>query len=200
MKALFGEGGAVPLARAVSEHRRWLLPVAVILAINVALLIAVVLPLRVSVQTGVTRGQDSTQALALAKAEFAAAETTRIGQIQATRDLERFYSEVLPADFAAAQRITHSKLSLMARAQDVQFRQGSAKPVAERGSALERLIVSYALSGEWDDVQQFIHAVETLPEFIVIDNVTLAEAGEGDAPLSLTLEVSTFYRTRRDAR
>jgi hypothetical protein len=200
MKALFGEGGAVPMGRAVAEHRRWLLPLAVILAINIGLLILVVLPLRVSVQNGTTRAQNSTAELAAAKAEFAAAEATRTGQIQATRDLERFYSEVLPADFAAAQRITHSKLPLMARAQDVQFRQGSAQPQSERDSALERLNVSFALVGEWDDVQLYIHAIETLPEFVVIDNVTLAEAGEGNAPLSLSLQVSTFYRTRRDVR
>ena len=36
--------------------------------------------------------------------------------------------------------------------------------------------------------------VETGPDFIVIDNVQLAEGAQANAPLSLTLELSTYYR------
>ena len=98
MRALFAVGGEVPMARIVADHRRVLVPLGALLAINIGLLLLVVLPLRASVESGGTRAQASRQALTEARAELAAAEATRNGQAQATRDLERFYGEVLPAE------------------------------------------------------------------------------------------------------
>ena len=200
MKALFAIGGDVPLARVVSEHRRLLVPLGTLLAINIGVLMLLVLPLRASVQSGGTRAQESSRALTEARAELATAEATRDGQARATRDLDRFYREVLPADVSAAQRLTHSKLSLLARSHDVVFLQSSTSPETLRDSSLERLMVTYSLSGDWEDVQRFIHTVETLPDFVVIDDLALSESGEGNAPLALTLSVSTYYRARRDVR
>ena len=200
MKALFAIGGDVPLARVVSEHRRLLVPLGTLLAINIGVLMLLVLPLRASVQSGGTRAQESSRALTEARAELATAEATRDGQARATRDLDRFYREVLPADVSAAQRLTHSKLSLLARSHDVVFLQSSTSPETLRDSSLERLRVTYSLSGDWEDVQRFIHTIETLPDFVVIDDLALSESGEGDAPLALTLSVSTYYRARRDVR
>ena len=200
MKALFAVGGDVPLARVLSEHRRLLVPLGALLAINIGVLVLLVLPLRAAVQSGGTRAQESSRALAEARAELATAEATRDGQAQATRDLDRFYREVLPADVSAAQRLTHSKLSLLARSHDVVFLQSSTSPETLRDSSLERLMVTYSLSGDWDDVQRFIHTIETLPDFVVIDDLSLSESGEGNAPLALTLSVSTYYRARRDVR
>ena len=200
MKALFAIGGDVPLARVVSEHRRLLLPLGALLAINIGVLMLLVLPLRASVQSGGTRAQESSRALTEARAELATAEATRDGQARATRDLDRFYREVLPADVSAAQRLTHSKLSLLARSHDVVFLQSSTSPETLRDSSLERLMVTYSLSGDWEDVQRFIHTIETLPDFVVIDDLALSEGGEGNAPLALTLSVSTYYRARRDVR
>ncbi len=200
MRALFAEGGEVSLGRVVAEHRRLLVPLGALLAINIGVLVVLVLPLRAAVDSGGTRAQESGRALAEARAELAAAEATRDGQAEATRDLDRFYREVLPADVSAAQRLTHSKLSLLARSHDVVFLQSSTNPEEMPKSTLERLMVNYNLTGEWQDVQQFIHAIETLPEFVVIDHLSLAEGSEANAPLSLTLTVSTYYRVRRDVR
>ncbi|MGE0864138.1 MAG: type 4a pilus biogenesis protein PilO, partial [Vicinamibacterales bacterium] len=198
--ALFALGCDVPLARVVAEHRRVLVPLGALLAVNIAVLVLLVLPLRVAVQSGGARAQESGRAMAEARAELAAAEATRDGQAQATRDLDRFYREVLPADVSAAQRLTRSKLSLLAREHDVVFLQSSTTPETLRDSSLERLVVNYSLSGDWEDVQRFIHTVETLPEFVVIDDLSLSESGESNAPLSLNLVVSTYYRARRDVR
>ena len=49
-------------------------------------------------------------------------------------------------------------------------------------------------------MQQFIHAIETLPEFVVIDNLALSEGSPGNQELSLTLAVSTYYRAGSDVR
>lgn len=200
MNALFAIGGDVPLTRVVADHRRVLLPLAALLAVNLGVLVLLVLPLRAAVESGGVRAEVSSQALNEARTELAAAEAARDGQAQATRDLDRFYREVLPVNISAAQRLTHSRLSLLARSHDVLFQQSSTSPEVLRDSSLERLVVSYSLTGEWDDVQQFIHAIEVLPEFVVIDNLALSEGSDGNKPLSLTLVVSTYYRAGSDVR
>ena len=194
MRALFTYGADVPARRAIAEHRRWLLPLGLVLAINLAVLTLVVLPLRQSVQSGTSRAQASGQSLREAMADLKDAEATRDGQAQASADLDRFYASVLPADMSTARRMTHLKLSQLARSHDVTFQGGAASTEALRGSTLERLKVNYALTGDWDDIRQMIYEIETGPDFVVIDNVRLVEGSETNAPLSLTLELSTYYR------
>lgn len=194
MRALFTFGADVPLARVIADHRRWLVPVGIVLAINVIVLVAVVLPLRQAVQSGSSRAEVSAQSLREAMADLKEAEATRDGQTQASRDLDRFYAEVLPSDFATARRMTGVKMSQLARAHDVGFQSGAAATESLRDSTLERLHVNYQLSGDWDDIRQMIYEIETGPDFIVIDTVQLVEGGQAGAPLSLTLDLSTYYR------
>lgn len=194
MKALYAFGGAVPLSRVAADYRRWLVPVGIVLAINVAVLVLVVLPLRQSVASSAARAATSTQSLRDAMADLKDAEATREGQSQAAKDLDRFYAEVLPPDFATARRITHVRFGQLARSHDVQFGGLAATPETLKDSTLERLHVNYELSGDWDDIRQFLFEVETGPEFIVIDNVELNEGASATAPLGLTLDLSTYYR------
>jgi hypothetical protein len=193
VKALFSFSAEVPFSRVVAEHRRWILPAGILLAINIVVLVAVVLPLRRSVQSGATRADASAPALRAAMADLKDAEATRDGQARAAGDLERFYAEVLPTSFMTARRVTHIKLTQLARSHDVEVQSGAATPETLRDSVLERLHVSYSLTGEWDDIRQFIYDIETGPDFLVIDNMQLAESRNNE-PLSLTLELSTYYR------
>jgi Type II secretion system (T2SS), protein M subtype b len=194
VRALFTFGAEVPTARALTEHRRWLVPLGLVLAVNLAVLTLVVLPLRQAVQSGASRAQASGQSLREAMADLKDAEATRDGQAQASADLDRFYASVLPVDMPTARRMTHLKLSQLARSHDVIFQGGGASTEALRDSALERLKVNYALTGDWDDIRQMIYEIETGPDFVVIDNMRLVEGAETNAPLSLTLELSTYYR------
>lgn len=194
MKALFAFGADVPISRVLADYRRWLVPVAIVLAINLVVLAFVVLPLRQSVQSSASRAEASAESLREAMADLKNAEATRDGQSQASTDLDRFYAEVLPGDLTMARRITHVKLAQILRAHDVTFKSGAATPESLRGSTLERLAVNYQLTGDWEDIRQFIYELETGPDFIVIDNVQLAEGSEANAPLALTLDLSTYYR------
>lgn len=195
MKALFGMADAVPLSRVARDYRLWLIALAVGLVANLAVLILVVLPLTASADAATARAAEATQTLAAARADLASAEQTRDGSSQAAKDLERFYGEILPTDLAAARRITHLKLSQMARERDVTFQRSASSPEVIRDSTLERLRVSYELAGDYNDIRALIYDIETTPDFLVIENVFLSE-GEGDAaPLTLTLELSTYYRT-----
>lgn len=200
MKALFAFNTDVPWSRVLADQRRWLLPAGAVLAINLVVLFAVVLPMRRSVATGTEQAVASAQALNAAIAELKDAEATRDGQVVASKDLDRFYGEVLPANFAAARRLTQLKLAQMARAHEVRYQRGAATPESLRGSTLERLRTDIALEGDWNDIRQLIYEIETGPDFMVIDNVSLAEGESATAPLSLTLEISTYYRVADNVR
>jgi hypothetical protein len=196
MRALFTFGGEVPLTRVAADHRRWLLPLGIVLGVNVLVLIFVVLPLRQSAASASTRADASAQALRAAMADEKAAEATRDGQVQAAKDLDRFYAGVLPVDLPTARRITHVKFAQLARSHDVNFQGGGTSTEELRQSTLERLHVSYQLTGDWDDIRQLIYDLETSSDFIVIDNVQLTEGNAQNAPLTLALELSTYYRVK----
>jgi Tfp pilus assembly protein PilO len=198
MKAL-AAAGHVPLARVMAEHRAWILPLALVLAINLGVLVGIVLPLASAAATTESRAQSARQALAAAEREFKAAEATRDGQSLATRELQTFYGEVLPRDFRSAARITHIKLAQLAEAHGVRYEQMSANADRERDSTLERLAVNMQLSGGYEDIRGFLHALETSSDFVVIDNMLLGSASENEG-LTLTLQVSTYYLAGKDAR
>ena len=200
MRALFTFGGDVPWSRVMGDHRRWLVPVGIVLAINVVVLLAVVMPMRRTAESGTSQASESVAALNAALADLKNAEATRDGQSQASKDLERFYAEVLPASFAAARRMTQLRLPQMASAHDVAYARGTTRQETLRDSPLERLNISCSLSGEWDDIRQLIHEIETGPDFLVIDNVALSEGADASAPLSLELEISTYFRVNGNAR
>jgi Tfp pilus assembly protein PilO len=200
MKALFTSGTDVPWSRIIADHRRSLTPVAILLAINLVVLFAVVTPMRRSAESGTSQAQESATALNAAIADLRNAEATRDGQAQASKDLERFYGEVLPQNLASARRMTQLRLPQLARSHDVRFQRDATDAQELRDSPLERLTVSFELEGDWDDIRQLIYKIETGPDFIVIDNVSLAEGASASAPLSLALEISTYYRVLGNVR
>jgi hypothetical protein len=200
MKALFTVGATVPFSRVVAEHRKFLIPLAVVIAINLGVLGFVVIPLRSSVESIGKRADTAALALKQAKGEFADAEGTRDGQAQGTKDLDRFYRQVLPATAAEARRITHLRLRQKAHEHNVRFQSSALEAQAVRDSELERFRVTYELSGDYDDVRQLIYDIETGGEFLVIDNIRLSEGADNNAPLSLNLDLSTYYRTGRHDR
>ena len=194
MKALFSFKSEVPAARVIADHRRALVPVGIVLAINIAVLIFIVMPMRRSAESGESQANESVVALNAAVADLKEAEAMRDGQKQAGTDLEKFYGEVLPANLSVARRLTMLKLAQLARSHDVALQRGAATTEELRNSPLERLGVNYSLEGSWDDVRQFIYEIETGPDFLVIDNVGLSEVEAGSSPLALQLEISTYYR------
>ena len=200
MKALFTYGAEVPWSRVIADHRRWLIPVGIVLVINLIVLVMVVMPMRRSAESGTSQAAESAAALNAALADLRSAEAMRDGQSQAAKDLERFYGEVLPPNFSTARRLTQLKLPQMARAHDVAFARGSTSQEELRDSPLERLNISCSLTGEWDDIRELIHEIETGPDFLVIDNVALSEGESATAPLTLELELSTYFRVNGNVR
>jgi Tfp pilus assembly protein PilO len=199
MKALYSVTGRVPLTRVMREHRAALIPLAVVLAINVAVLVVLVLPLSQRVSTNEQRAIAAERTRVVAQAEYKRAEALRDGQAQATQDLDTFYKEVLPAGVTAARRILQLRLQQQARENSVQFQTGGTTEEELPKSSLLRLTAQIRLSGDYDDIRAFIYALETSPDFVVIDTVRLAEGIDANAPLAVSLEVSTYYRSAQSA-
>ena len=195
MNALFSFKSDVPWSRVIADHRRALVPVGIVLAINIAVLVFIVMPMRRSAESGESQANASAVALNEAIADLKEAEAMRDGQKQAGTDLEKFYGEVLPANLSVARRLIVLKLAQLARSHDVALQRGAATPETLRNSPLERLSLSYSLEGAWNDVRQFIYEIETGPDFLVIDNVGLSEVEGGNAPLALALQISTYFKS-----
>jgi len=184
----------VPWSRVVREHRAALVPLALALAINVGLLAVVVLPLSRRVAANEQRTDRATREQVLAAAEFRQAEAVREGKSRASVDLQTFYKDVLPADVAAARRVVQSTIKGLAAANHVHYERSSADAQEIKGSELERLTTSMTLTGSYDNIRAFLYELETAPEFVVIDNMVLAEGFDQNSPLSLSVELSTYYR------
>ena len=194
MKALYSVTGQVPWARIVREHRTALVPLAVALAANIVALVAVLYPLGQRVSFNEQRAATAEQQRDQAAADFRQAETLRASQAQATKDLETFYAEVLPSSVGGARRILQLRLQQMARDHGV-FYQGSGTTEEEiRESRLLRLTMSVRLAGEYDDIRSFLYDLERSNDFIVVNNIRLAEGTEPNDPLAVFLQVSTYYR------
>ena len=189
----------VPLSRIAREHRAALVPVALGLILNLVALIAVVLPLSQRVARNEARATAAERAQATANSEFTRAETARSGTARASTDLETFYDKVLPGDITAARRMTHIRFQQKAREHGVRYQRGTMTEEQVKDSPLIRLGVSISLSGEYDDIRALLFELENSDDFFVIDNVSLAEGGQTGDPLSVALEVSTYFRSARAA-
>ena len=179
--------------RVLAEHRLIVIPLSVALVVNVLAYGLIVYPLSQRVANVAQRDLAAEQALTQAKADYGQASGTLTGKARAATALTTFYTDVLPRDLSGARRLTYLRLAQLARESNLKFENGSYKPTDERGSTLVRLKIELVLAGSYADIRTFIHALESSPEFVVIDNVELAEGAEG-GNLAVTLELSTYYR------
>jgi Tfp pilus assembly protein PilO len=179
--------------RVVAEHRRVVWPLAIAVLVNVLLYAFVVYPLSDRVANVEQRTQQAEQALAAARAEHAQASGTLTGKDRASTELATFYKDVLPPDLSGARRMTQLRLAQLAREAGLSFERNTFEPVAQRDSTLTRLRITMELSGSYAEIRTFLHQLETAPEFVVVDNVGLAEGADAGA-LTVTLELSTYYR------
>ena len=73
--------------------------------------------------------------------------------------------------------------------------QGSRyEPVEERGSTLTKLKVNVELTGTYNNLRSFIHGIESAPQFVVIEHISLAE-GSNEGSLRLAIDLSTYFRS-----
>ena len=186
--------------RIAREKRIALAAVGAVLLGDVLLYGLAVYPLRAAVARAEARATAASRTLSAGEADLGAARTGLAARTRAGDRLRDFYETVLPRDLAEARSITYPRLAaLAARLGLVLERRTSA---GERGDdgALGRLRTNMLLAGTYGDIRRFIEALETAPEFLVIEEVVLSQRDEAsDAGLVLTLGLSTYYRVERGA-
>jgi len=187
--------GATFFWRVVGEHRRGVYALLAGLIVNVVVFAFLVYPLQRDVANVEQRTRSAEAALAAAQAEHASASGTLSGKDRAVKALDTFDSQVLAADLSGARRLTYARLARLAERSKLEYERGKYDPVVERGSRFSRFNVSMDLTGSYGDIRSFIHEVETAPEFVVIDSLSLAGV-EGDDALQLTVELSAYFRSR----
>lgn len=182
--------------RVFREKRSLMLPLLIALAVNVALLVLAVLPLRQNVASEETRAVAAAADRATAEQAFARAEAIVNGKARADKELARFYGQILPADQSSARRIAYLNLQQLAKAAGLAVSQHNT-PVpreTEDAAALTKYTTEMTLSGSYRGIRQFIHAVESQPAFLVIESLDLASDGGRDQPLAVTIRLATYFR------
>lgn len=184
------------LRRIVAEHKRLVYPLAIALAVNVVIYAAFVYPLARRVANVEQRDRAAEVELAAAQKELARARGILTGKDRAAKELETFYSDVLPPDLAGARRLTSLRLQQLARQAGLRPEStGISEVDSRRADTLEALEIEMTLTGSYPALRSFIYQLETAPEFVVIDNVQLAEGAEGDGELRISMTLSTYYRS-----
>jgi hypothetical protein len=183
------------LARRVfAENRKPIIWLAAGLVINVLVYAFGVYPLSQRVANVAERNATAARALTAARLEHQQASGALTGKDQAVAKLAKFYTEVLPPTLASARQLTHLRLAQMARMHDLRYGRAQSEPIPTKDSKLTQLKVELSLGGSYAGVRAFLHDLETAPQFVVIDNVVLAES-ESDDRVELTLALSTYYRS-----
>jgi len=164
------------------------------LVLNALVYVLAVRPLGARVANVTERDSAAETTLAEARRTYAEATGLLTGRDRAETELGRFYTDVLPDDLAGARRLTHLRLAEMAEGVGLRYERATAEPVAERGSTLTRLQIGLVLSGSYESVREFVYALDTAPEFVVVDSVSLTEGEGNGAEVVVTMELSTYYR------
>lgn len=184
-------------SRVLAEKRRIIFPLAIAVLANVLLYAVVVFPLRRQVAGAEVEANTQRELLNRARQDHRAAKANVAGKQQADAALLKFYKDVLPVSHSAARTLTYARLAQLADKSDVRLEQGQSTLEQLKGSALTKSTTSYTLAGDYRNVRRFIYSLETTPEFVVLENVTLTSPGDQAAGrgLAMRLEIATYYRS-----
>jgi Tfp pilus assembly protein PilO len=181
--------------RVVAEKRPIVLPLVIALAANVAAYALVVRPRGVKSDGAADRAAVAAAALRAGENELATARALVEGKSRADEELNAFYQKVLPIDLVAARRMTYASLPALARRTNVRYEQ--RRTTIEDPDADDRLghlTIRMVLVGDYESIRDFIFELESAPEFVIIDDVTLVESDEAEQ--TLTIALSTYFRLR----
>lgn len=181
--------------RVMQERRKPIMTLGLLLLVNLVVYGAVVIPLSRSVANVEGRDRDADRLLQEARADHERAAKTLSSQEVVSRDLAHFYNEVLPQNYSDARRMTYLRLQQVARESNLEFEQYNSEQEQEKGSSLTRVNIELSLRGTYDAVRTFVYKLDTSPEFVVIDDIGLAEGSDSSGVLELALKLSTYFRS-----
>ena len=180
--------------RILGERRGVIVPLALVALVNLGFYALAVYPLSLKVSASEHRAVAARTQLAVADREDKDVRATLRLTDQASKDLSRFYQDILPADLTVARRQTYEHLAALAREHNLAIpRRGYRVDEGYKGR-LERLNIAMELTGNYADMRDFIYDLENSPEFVAIEGIALAEDAQKEDELTLSLSLSTYYR------
>jgi Tfp pilus assembly protein PilO len=188
------------LTQILGDHRRLIVVLGVVALVNVGLTVLVVYPLSLKVASSERRAQTVGEQLRMAQQDSDAVHATLARTKQAEADLSRFYTIVLPPDISGARRLTYARLAAMADKYNLTIAQRSYALDDSYKGRLSRLQIEMTLNGEYADLRDFVYAVETAPEFVVIENVGVTEGARAQSGLTVAMRLATYFRSGADGR
>jgi hypothetical protein len=184
------------LKRIVREKRMIALPLAIAVLANVAAYMLIVRPLSARSANGEARAEAAARARQAAEAEYASARGLVTGKARADEELDAFYKKVLPATQSAANRMTYASLPALAKETNVRYDARTSTVDTLADADLGHLQIRMILQGNYDRIRDFIYRLESAPDFVIIDEVVLAESSD-TTTLALTLNLSTYFHAMR---
>ncbi len=180
--------------RILVEKRALVIPLVLGGIVNIGAYALWVYPLGVKSAGAADRAAAAAQSLQAAERESAAARDLVLGKSRADQELSTFFDKVLPADLSSARRLTYATLPALAKKTNVKLvsRTFVVEPPAKSGR-LGLLKVHTQWQCDYESFRRFVYALESASPFVIIDDVSLAQA-DATKPLTLTLELSTYYR------
>lgn len=181
------------VTRVLHERRRVLVPLLVAGLVNVAVYALVVYPLSLKVAASERSAATARDRLAAAERDEASARRAMAEAQQADTDLRQFYGQTLPQSVEAARRMSYARLAALADEHGLAIARRSYDRDTSYKGRLERLQIFMALTGEYRDIRAFIHDLEIGTEFLVIETLSLTEGQGPGEPLSVTVQLATYY-------
>jgi len=180
--------------RILVEKRILITPLVIGIVANIAIYALWVYPLAVKSASAAGRANAAVNALKAAERDYENAKALVTGKSRAEQELSTFYDKVLPPDLASARRLTYAALPALAKRSNVKYQQSRYDPEkVEKDARLGRLHIRMVLVGDYDGFRRFIYEFESSPEFVILDDFTMTQS-DPQKPLTLTLEMSTYYR------
>jgi Tfp pilus assembly protein PilO len=183
------------LKRILIEKRPIVAPLVAAIVINALVYAAVVYPKEQQQAATVDRANAAAASRRSAERALASAQGLVEGKARATQELATFYDKVLPVNLTAARRMTYTSLPELAKKTDVNWteRHTELDSTIQKNARLGRMKIAMRLEGDYENLRRFIYELESAPDFVIIDDVTLAQS-DPTKPLTLTLELSAYYR------
>ena len=183
------------MQRIFVEKRLAITIVIIAVVVDIALYALVVLPGSVALTNARQRAELASSGLVAAEQAFAMARTTVDGKLEADRELQNFYREILPSDLSDARGITFARLEEAASRNNLLMERRSSSTDHEEGSRLARLQMTMFLKGDYRDMRSFLSELEAADDFIVIEEISLSQDDAAENTESLTLGLATYYWT-----
>src|SRR5438128_4740653 len=179
--------------RILVEKRSAIVPLVLALLANVGVYVLVVHPLAEKSANEADRAAAATAALRRAERDLSQAQALVVSKSRADQELTTFYEKVLPGSYSeAAWRLLYARIPALSRKASVKFekRDTEQDKATLKDQRYGRVKTRIVFQGEYENIRQLIYQLESAPEFVIIDSITLAQS-EANKPLTLTMELST---------